>query len=42
MMPMPSGGTPTMPRISATTGSEPAGTPAVPMPPSTQIETTIS
>lgn len=41
MMPMPSGGTPTMPRISATTGSDPAGTPAVPMPPSTQIPTTI-
>ena len=42
MMPIPSGGTPTMPRISAITGSEPAGTPAVPMPPSTQIPTTIS
>lgn len=42
MMPIPSGGTPTMPRINATTGSEPAGTPAVPMPPSTQIPTTIS
>ena len=41
MIPMPSGGTPTMPRMSATTGSDPAGTPAVPMPPSTQIETTI-
>jgi RNA polymerase sigma factor (sigma-70 family) len=42
IMPMPSGGTPTMPRISAITGSEPAGTPAVPMPPRTQIPTTIS
>jgi RNA polymerase sigma factor (sigma-70 family) len=42
MMPIPSGGTPTMPRISATTGSDPAGTPAVPMPPKTQIPTTIS
>ena len=42
MMPIPSGGTPTMPSINATTGSEPAGTPAVPMPPSTQIPTTIS
>jgi RNA polymerase sigma factor (sigma-70 family) len=42
IMPIPSGGTPTMPRIRATTGSEPAGTPAVPMPPSTQIPTTIS
>jgi len=42
MMPMPSGGTPTMPRISATTGSEPAGTPAVPMPPNTHIPTTIN
>src|SRR5258705_469187 len=37
IMPIPSGGTPTMPRMSATTGSEPAGTPAVPMPPRTQI-----
>jgi RNA polymerase sigma factor (sigma-70 family) len=42
MMPIPSGGTPTIPSINATTGSEPAGTPAVPMPPSTQIPTTIS
>jgi hypothetical protein len=42
MMPIPSGGTPTMPRISATTGSDPAGTPAVPMPPSTQMPTTTS
>ena len=33
-------GTPTMPRIIATTGIEPAGTPAVPMPPRTQIDTT--
>jgi RNA polymerase primary sigma factor len=41
IIPMPSGGTPTMPRMSATTGSEPAGTPAVPMPPSTQMPTTI-
>jgi RNA polymerase sigma factor (sigma-70 family) len=41
MIPIPSGGTPTMPRINATTGSEPAGTPAVPMPPSTQMPTTI-
>lgn len=41
IMPIPSGGTPTMPRISATTGSEPAGTPAVPIPPRTQIPTTI-
>jgi RNA polymerase sigma factor (sigma-70 family) len=41
IIPIPSGGTPTMPRINATTGSEPAGTPAVPMPPSTQIPTTI-
>jgi len=41
MIPIPSGGTPTIPSISATTGSEPAGTPAVPMPPRTQIETTI-
>jgi RNA polymerase sigma factor (sigma-70 family) len=40
MMPIPSGGTPTMPRISAITGSEPAGTPAVPMPPRTQMPTT--
>jgi RNA polymerase sigma factor (sigma-70 family) len=40
IIPMPSGGTPTIPRISATTGSEPAGTPAVPMPPRTQIPTT--
>jgi hypothetical protein len=31
--PIPSTGTPTMPRIMATTGIEPAGTPAVPMPP---------
>ena len=42
IMPIPSGGTPTMPRINATTGNEPAGTPAVPIPPSTQIPTTIS
>jgi RNA polymerase sigma factor (sigma-70 family) len=42
MMPIPSGGTPTMPSINATTGSEPAGTPAVPMPPNTQMPTTIS
>src|SRR5678815_2689189 len=39
--PSPSSGTPTIPRIIATTGIEPAGTPAVPMPPSTQIETTM-
>ena len=41
-IPIPSGGTPTMPRMSAITGSDPAGTPAVPMPPSTQIPTTTS
>ena len=40
MSPIPSGGIPTMPRMSATTGIEPAGTPAVPMPPSTQTSTT--
>jgi 5-methylcytosine-specific restriction endonuclease McrA len=39
--PRPSSGTPTIPRIIATTGIEPAGTPAVPMPPNTQIETTM-
>ena len=38
--PMPSGGTPTMPRIIAITGSEPAGTPAVPMPPRMQTNIT--
>ena len=42
IMPIPSGGTPTMPRMSATTGSDPAGTPAVPIPPSTQMPTTTS
>jgi MFS family permease len=40
MSPMPSVGTPTIPKMSATTGMEPAGTPAVPMPPSTQTSTT--
>jgi hypothetical protein len=38
---MPSGGTPTIPRIIAITGSEPAGTPAVPMPPSTATTITV-
>ena len=41
-MPIPSGGTPTMPRISAITGSEPAGTPAVPMPPRMHISSTTT
>ena len=40
MRPMPSGGTPTLPRIRATTGSEPAGTPAVPIPARMQITIT--
>ena len=31
-----------MPRISATTGSEPAGTPAVPMPPRMQTSITVT
>src|SRR5690606_9933391 len=40
--PMPSGGTPTIAQISATTGSEPEGTPAVPMPPRMQTSITIT
>jgi MFS family permease len=42
MSPMPSGGTPTMPRMIAMTGIDPAGTPAVPMPPSTHTMTTVA
>ena len=37
---MPSAGTPTMTRIIATTGSDPAGTPAVPTPPRMQTSMT--
>jgi len=40
--PMPSTGTPTMPRMIATTGIDPAGTPAVPMPPRMQTSTTLA
>ncbi len=40
--PIPSGGTPTMPSINATTGREPAGTPAVPTPPRMHTSITIS
>lgn len=40
--PMPSTGTPTMPRIIATTGMDPAGTPAVPIPPNTHTNTTVA
>src|SRR5690606_1319679 len=40
--PMPSGGTPTIAQSSATTGSEPAGTPAVPMPPRMQTSITMN
>jgi hypothetical protein len=39
---MPSTGTPMVPRIIAITGSEPAGTPAVPMPPRMQITITTN
>ena len=39
---MPSGGTPTIAQISATTGSEPDGTPAVPMPPRMHTSMTVS
>ena len=42
IMPIPSTGTPIMPRIIAITGSEPPGTPAVPMPPRMQTTTTIT
>ena len=41
-MPIPSAGTPIMPRIIAITGSEPAGTPAVPIPPSTQMNAVVA
>ena len=37
---MPSGGTPMRPRIIAMTGIDPAGTPAVPIPPRMQMNTT--
>ena len=40
--PMPSAGTPTMVQIKATTGNEPAGTPAVPIPPRMHTNITVS
>ena len=37
-----SGGTPTIPNMSAITGSDPAGTPAVPMPPRMHTSITVN
>lgn len=39
---IPSGGTPTMSQIRATTGKEPAGTPAVPIPPRMHTNITVN
>ncbi len=39
---MPTGSTPTIAQISATTGSEPDGTPAVPMPPRMHTSITMN